>query len=163
MRINGVLENFTRTEVVEVTGLDVNRLNYLERTGLVIPKRIGSGKKPTVVYSWIQLVQLMILKQYKDKYKNKTLKRIVDFLGKPENFPIKDFSYRIYVINDETQDDEQMVGWMFHDELKLNMEGIEETKFDLSVFPPIKIFINKMITNANKSTNLVDVESIKER
>lgn len=165
MRINGVLDNFTRAEVMEVTGLDSNRLSYLERTGLVIPKRIGSGKKPTVVYSWIQLVQLMILTQYRDKFKNKTLKRIVDFLGKPENFPIKDFSYRIYVINDEIEDDEKvdMVGWMFHDGLKLNMEGMDETIFDLSVFPPVKIFISKMIDNASKSTNLVDVESLKDR
>ena len=52
---------FSRQEVISLTGSTSNRLQFLERSGLIIPHRIGKSKKPVVLYTWEQIVALKVL------------------------------------------------------------------------------------------------------
>ena len=48
-----IIDGFIRTETLALTETTSNRLQYLEKTGLIIPQRIGESRKPTVVYTHI--------------------------------------------------------------------------------------------------------------
>ena len=51
--------NWTRSETVKLTNLSRMQLEYLEKNQLILPTRIGA--KPTILYSWRQII---ILKAY---------------------------------------------------------------------------------------------------
>jgi hypothetical protein len=56
-----LLTGFTRQEVIALTSCDANGLAYLEKTGVVNPSRFGSKKKPTVIYSWEQMIAVQLV------------------------------------------------------------------------------------------------------
>lgn len=49
---------FTRQRAIALTGADSNRLSYLDRQGLVVPEKFGNPKRPVVLYSEMQLLQI---------------------------------------------------------------------------------------------------------
>lgn len=52
---------FSRQETIALTGSTSNRLQFLERSKLIVPHRIGKSKKPVVLYTWEQIVAIKVL------------------------------------------------------------------------------------------------------
>lgn len=57
-----LIQGFTRQETLKITGCTSSRLSYLEKVGLVIPQRVGSNKRPTVLYTWEQLLEIRAIR-----------------------------------------------------------------------------------------------------
>lgn len=72
-----IIKGFTRLEVSELTGVNVNRLQYLDRTGVVVGHRIGNSRKPILAYSWNQILQILYIR---DSEKELTDSELVDFI-----------------------------------------------------------------------------------
>lgn len=68
-----LLKGFPRPEVIAITGINVDRLNYLDRTNTVVPYRYGSKKKPVLLFTWAQLIQLKLVDILKADYVNDVL------------------------------------------------------------------------------------------
>ena len=72
-----LLEGFTRRETIALIGTTSNRLQYLERAELIIPKRIGISKKPTVLYTWEQILEIRAIKNLRQEVSLQTIKKIM--------------------------------------------------------------------------------------
>lgn len=72
---------FTRQETMILTDTTSSRLAYLDRIGLIVPEKYGSPKKPTVVYSWRQLLQIRAIKYIEKFVPLVALKRTVHLLN----------------------------------------------------------------------------------
>ncbi len=57
------MSGFTRQETIHLAGCTSSRLAYLEKVGLVIPYRFGNNGRPTVVFSWEQLLEIRAIKR----------------------------------------------------------------------------------------------------
>lgn len=71
---------FSRYEACYITGLDYNRLIYLERLNLVEPKKMGGFKRTFALYSLKDLICVMIADKYKNRFSNEAIKTIVEFV-----------------------------------------------------------------------------------
>jgi DNA-binding transcriptional MerR regulator len=75
-----LIEGFTRRETLALTETTSNRLQYLERVGLVIPERIGATSKPTVLYAWEQILEIRAIKNLRQEASLQTVRKIIKFL-----------------------------------------------------------------------------------
>lgn len=80
------LQGFSRYEVSALTGIEYHRIQYLERLKFVNPLKIGSLKKSMAVYSFEDIICLMIADKYKNTFANESIKTIVDFLYTHKEF-----------------------------------------------------------------------------
>jgi DNA-binding transcriptional MerR regulator len=62
-----IIDGFTRTETLALTETTSNRLQYLEKAGLIIPQRIGKSRKPTVIYTWEQVLEIRAIKHLRQE------------------------------------------------------------------------------------------------
>ena len=58
------MEGFTRQETLALTKTTSSRLAYLDRTEVVIPEKYGNSKKPTVIYSWNQVLEIRAINRH---------------------------------------------------------------------------------------------------
>lgn len=75
-----LIKGFTRREVLALTETTSNRLQYLERAELIMPKREGAISRPTVLYSWEQLLEIRAIKNLRQEVSLQTVKKIIQFL-----------------------------------------------------------------------------------
>lgn len=54
-------QRYSRQQAIKLSGSTSSRLAYYDRMGLVIPEKIGDGKKPVVLYSEKQIEQLRLI------------------------------------------------------------------------------------------------------
>ena len=80
--MGSLIKGFTRPETLALTGTTSNRLQYLERAELVVPSRIGLSKKPTVIYTWEQILEIQAIKNLRQEVSLQTVRKIIDFLDK---------------------------------------------------------------------------------
>ena len=76
-----LIEGFTRTETLALTETTSNRLQYLEMKELVIPQRVGKSRRPTVIYSWEQILEIRAIKHLRQEISLQAVRSIVDFLN----------------------------------------------------------------------------------
>lgn len=60
-------KKYTRQEAIALCGMTSSKISYLERVGLIQPERVGSGKKPYVLYTEEQVMlisQLNLLSEW---------------------------------------------------------------------------------------------------
>lgn len=78
----GVVDSFSRREAMELAGATSNQLQYLERSGLIIPTRIlrEERKKPEVYYSWEQLLEIRAIRNLRKETSLQVIRRVIDFL-----------------------------------------------------------------------------------
>ena len=62
-----LIEGFTRSETLALTETTSNRLQYLEMKELVIPQRVGKSRRPTVIYSWEQILEIRAIKHLRQE------------------------------------------------------------------------------------------------
>jgi DNA-binding transcriptional MerR regulator len=160
-----VIEGFTRRETLDLTGTTSNRLQYLERSGLVIPQRIGKSRKPTVIYSWEQVLEIRAIKHLRQEISLQTVRKIINFLDK-SGFDDSLRDKQLIIIDDD-------VFWVQQDwkDFPENMpsalkvaenKGKDVGQYVLLVIPPLSEIVNEVWEAAEKS-NVVDLESFRQR
>ncbi len=160
-----LIQGFTRQETIALTDTTSNQLQYLERQELVIPQRIGKSRKPTVIYSWEQILEIRAIKHLRKKVSSQTIKKIIKFLdqsGVDESLRDK----HLMVINDE-------VFWVQQDWSDLQQKiptivkvaGKDNANIGQYMLLVIPIFsdIIQEVWKAAKKSELIDFESFRER
>ncbi|MCG9890206.1 MAG: MerR family transcriptional regulator [Thermosynechococcaceae cyanobacterium MS004] len=95
-----LIDGFSRREVISLTGCTSSRLAYLEKSGLIIPERVGETGRPLVLFSWEQLLEIRAIKNLRKDVSLQKVRKIIDFLNtKGYSESLRDKN--IVVINDE--------------------------------------------------------------
>ncbi|MGP1387075.1 MAG: MerR family transcriptional regulator [Thainema sp.] len=76
------MDGFTRQEAIALTQTTSSRLAYLDRTGIVVPEKYGNHKKPTVIYSWEQILEIRAINDLRQQTSLQMVRKIVEFLDK---------------------------------------------------------------------------------
>jgi DNA-binding transcriptional MerR regulator len=160
-----IIEGFTRRETQELTGTTSNRLQYLERSQLVIPHRIGKSRKPTVIYTWEQVLEIRAIKNLRQEISLQTVRKIISFLdesGFDDNLRDK----QLIVIDDDViwiQQDWKDFPEKIPPALKVTGKNCKDVgQYMLLVIPPLSEIVNEVWAVAEKS-NVVDFDSFKQR
>ena len=68
-------------------------MSYLDRIGLVVPQKYGNPKRPKVIYTWEQLLQLKIIERLRERLSLQEIRKVIEFLKsrnyKPSLFECK--------------------------------------------------------------------------
>lgn len=161
----GVIEGFTRRETLDLTETTSNRLQYLERIGLIVPERVGNSSKPTVIYTWEQVLEIRAIKNLRQEISLQTLRKIVDVLNK-------------YGFDDSLRDKQivaidQDVFWIRRDwsdffeqmpkALKVaSKKGKDIGQYTLIVIPTLIDIVDEIWAAAEKS-KVINIESFMKR
>lgn len=155
------MEGFTRQETLALTGTTSNRLQYLDRSGLVVPERFGNSRKPTVVYTWAQVLEIRAIKNLRQEVSLQTVRKIINLLDQ-SGFDNSLRDKKIVVLNDE-------VYWVMPDwsdmprVMKVADKGDRELgQFMLIVIPPLASVVEEVWDAAQKS-EVIDFDSFRRR
>ncbi|WP_204137437.1 hypothetical protein [Halomicronema sp. CCY15110] len=74
------MEGFTRQETLALTQTTSSRLAYLDRTGVIVPQKYGNPKKPTVIYSWEQVLEIRAIANLRKQISLQMVRKLVAFL-----------------------------------------------------------------------------------
>jgi DNA-binding transcriptional MerR regulator len=155
------VEGFTRQETLALTNTTSSRLAYLDRTGVVVPEKYGNSKKPTVIYSSKQVLEIRAINDLRQKISLQTVRKIVQFLDEG-GFDTSLKDKHLVVVNDE-------VFWVMPDWSDMprimKVAGKKNKglgQFVLIVLPPISDIIKAVWENA-KNSKVIDFESFKRR
>lgn len=162
-----IIDGFTRQETIALAETTSNRLQYLEKKGLVIPHRIGKSSKPTVIYTWEQILEIRAISHLRQKQKVslQTIRKIVKFLDE-SGFDDSLRNKKLVAIADS-------VFWVRSDwgdfpeklpsALKVaGNEGKDVGQYILLVVPTLSEIVNDIWKAAERS-QIIDFESFKER
>ena len=161
-----VIDQFTRRETMELAGATSNQVQYLERSGLVIPTRIlkEGKKKPEVYYTWEQVLEIRAIRNLREATSLQVIRRVIDFFEKSQyNKALRD--KQIVVIDDE-------VFWVNHDwsdfgkqisVLKVDdkrRKGIGQ--YTLIVIPALWDIV-KEVWDAAEASNVISMDEFRRR
>ncbi|MEQ8752758.1 MAG: MerR family transcriptional regulator [Coleofasciculus sp. G1-WW12-02] len=160
-----VIQGFTRRETLELTGTTSNRLQYLERSGLVIPTRIGKSRKPTVIYTWEQVLEIRAIKHLRKEISLQTVRKIINFLD-DSGFDDSLRDKKLIVIDDQVfwvQQDWQDFPEKMPSAIKVaGNNGKDVGQYILLVIPTLSEIVND-IWQAAATSPIVDFASFKQR
>lgn len=160
-----LIEGFTRSETLVLTGTTSNRLQYLELKELVIPHRIGKSRKPTVIYTWEQILEIRAIKHLRQEISLQSVRKIIEFLDK-SGFDDSLRDKQLIVIDDE-------VFWIrqdwkdFPDQMPSAIKVVGKSgkgigQHVLLVIPALSEIVNE-IWEAAKKSEVIDFDSFKQR
>ncbi|MBW4660998.1 MAG: helix-turn-helix domain-containing protein [Drouetiella hepatica Uher 2000/2452] len=161
-----LIEGFTRQETLALTGTTSNRLQYLERANLIIPERVGSAQKPTVLYTWEQILEIRAIKNLRQQASLQTVKKIIEFLDK-SGFDDTLRDKQIVVIDEEAF--WVRTDWAdFHEQMPKALKVASKKKKDLGqyvliVIPPLIDIVNEVWEAAKNSANIINFPSFEAR
>lgn len=101
---------FTRKEAIALTGITSGKISYWDETGLVSPTKYGNPKKPTVIYSWQQILKLKLITRLREELSLQEIRNVVDFLEE-RNYSQSLFDCRLFLINSDlflVENDEEL-------------------------------------------------------
>jgi len=155
------MEGFTRQETLALTKTTSSRLAYLDRTDVVVPEKYGNSKKPTVIYSWEQVLEIRAISELRQRVSLQTVREIVQFLDQSGFDASLNDNHLVAVNND--------LLWVMPDwsdmpcVMKIaGKKGGNLGQFVLVVLPAISDVINEVWNAAKKSTG-IEFESFKQR
>lgn len=161
---NAGVIGFSRQETMKLTGCSSSRLAYLEKVGLIVPTRIGVGRKPIVLFSWEQLLEIIAIKNLRQDVSLQTVRRVVEFLNQ-SGYDDKLKNKQLVVVNDD-------VLWLNPDfsDLGDHVSGLTVAskkkgrvgQIVLLVIPPLSDIVDEIWETA-KQSKVVDFESFKSR
>lgn len=163
-----LVDGFTRQECLKLTGCTSSRLSYLEKVGLIVPTRIGSNKRPTVLFSWEQLLEIRAIKNLRQDVSLQTVRKIVDYLDQSgfddslRNKQLIVVDDQVFWINPDWSDFKDLVP----SALKVaDKKGKGVGQFVLLVIPPFTDIVNEIWRNAQdpEVAKVVDFEEFKRR
>ncbi len=160
-----IIDGFTRTETLALTETTSNRLQYLEKTGLIIPQRIGKSRKPTVIYTWEQVLEIRAIKHLRQEISLQTVRQVVDFLNE-SGFDDSLRNKQLVVIDDEVfwiRLDWQDFPEKMPSAVKVaGSEGKGIGQYTLLVIPALNKIVDE-VWKAARDSEIVDFESFRER
>jgi DNA-binding transcriptional MerR regulator len=160
-----IIEGFTRRETIDLAETTSNRLQYLERVGLVVPQRIERSSQPTVIYSWEQLLEIRAIKNLRQEISLQTVRKIVDVLNK-YGFDDRLRDKQLVAINDDVfwirQDWEDFSKQMPKALKVASKKGKGIGQYTLIVIPTLIEVVDEVWLAAEKS-KVVDMESFRKR
>ena len=160
-----LIEGFTRSETLALTKTTSNRLQYLEMKELVIPQRVGKSRKPTVIYTWEQILEIRAIKHLRQEISLQTVRKIVEFLNK-SGFDDNLRDKQLIVIDNEVfwiQQDWQDFSEKMPSTIKVG--GRSDTgvgQYILLVIPALTEIVNE-IWEAARISEIIDFASFKQR
>jgi DNA-binding transcriptional MerR regulator len=155
------MDGFTRQETIALTKTTSSRLAYLDRTGVIEPEKYGNSKKPTVIYSWEQVLEIKAINDLRQKVSLQTVRKIVEYFDK-NGFDTSFRDKHLVVVNDE-------VVWIMPDwsDMPRVMKVADKKnknlgQYVLVVLPQISDVIKEIWKTAQKS-KVINFESFKQR
>lgn len=82
-----MVSGFTRQETIALTGITSGRLSYLDRTALIAPQKFGNPKRPKVVYSWQQVLEIKTIERLREELSLQEIRKILSFLKQRNHEP----------------------------------------------------------------------------
>ncbi|MDB9526112.1 MerR family transcriptional regulator [Oscillatoria sp. CS-180] len=155
------MDGFTRQETLALTQITSSRLAYLDRTSVVVPKKYGNSKKPTVIYTWEQLLEIRTIANLRKQISLQMVRKLVSFLDEHGlDITLHDKHLvatpnEVFLVMPDWSDMPQVMKVADRDG-----EGLGQLV--LLVLPPLKTVIQE-IWNAAANSTLVDFESFKQR
>ena len=95
-----MVSGFTRQETIALTGITSGRLSYLDRTTLVMPRKFGNPKRPQVVYSWPQVLEIKTIERLREGLSLQEIRKILSFLKQHNHEPTL-FVHRLVFVNSQ--------------------------------------------------------------
>jgi DNA-binding transcriptional MerR regulator len=95
-----MISGFTRQEALAITGITSGRLSYLDETKLVTPQKFGNPKRPKVIYSVEQIIELKVISRLREKLSLQEIRKVLDFL-KSRNYEQSLFSCRLIFVDEQ--------------------------------------------------------------
>jgi DNA-binding transcriptional MerR regulator len=160
------MSGFTRQETIHLAGCTSSRLAYLEKVGLVIPYRFGNNGRPTVVFSWEQLLEIRAIKNLrKEDVSLQTVRKIIKFLDE-SGYDNSLRDKQLVVVGDEVfwiKQDWSDFGENIPTTVKVAGKNNKEVgQYVLLVIPPLIDIVNDIWEAARKS-EVVDLRSFEQR
>lgn len=91
---------FNRKETMALTGITSGKLSYWDETELVKPLKLGNEKKPTVIYSWQQIIQLKVIDRLRDTLSLQEIRKVLNFLSE-KNYEHSIFECKLFIVDGE--------------------------------------------------------------
>ena len=91
---------FARKEVMQMTGAKASNLDYFASTGLVVPEKYGNPKRPSIVYSVEQVIQIKVIQRLREKLSLQEVRKILGFLAK-RNYAPSLFECQLVLIDEQ--------------------------------------------------------------
>ena len=160
------MSGFTRQETIHLAGCTSSRLAYLEKVGLVIPYRFGNNGRPTVVFSWEQLLEIRAIKNLrKEDVSLQTVRKIIKFLDE-SGYDNSLRDKQLVVVGDEVfwiKQDWSDFGDNIPTTVKVAGKNNKEVgQYVLLVIPPLTDIVSDIWEAARKS-EVVDFNSFEQR
>jgi DNA-binding transcriptional MerR regulator len=70
---------FPRRHVIVLARSSPGRLAYLEKTGIVVPRRIGLPPHSQVIYSWEQVLEIRTISQLRQHLSFQAIRRLITY------------------------------------------------------------------------------------
>lgn len=145
---------FSRKEVLGATKTSSNKLQYLERKGLISPHRIGKNDRATVFFSLEQMIAIALDEQLKN-IDNDCADSLIKFVANFDR-PV-DFNYAgtsLYCVDGVT-------GFDFTSE-HICKTRKNPAQYTLVLVPDLGEILAGIIINA-KNSDVIDFESFRDR
>jgi len=70
---------FPRRHAVVLARSSLGRLAYLEKTGIIVPQRVGLPQRPTVLYSWEQILEIRAISRLRQHLSFQAIRKIIQY------------------------------------------------------------------------------------
>jgi DNA-binding transcriptional MerR regulator len=153
-------QGFDRHETMLLARVTSSRLAYLDRQKVIVPQKSGSTKKPHILYSWEQVLQLRVITDFKQKIPLALTRKIIHYFN--EVGLIENWGNRHLVIVD---DQIYSVAPDWSDMPEIMRSGFlanDGNEFTVIVAPNIEGIINDVWQRAIESDS-IDNDSFAER
>ncbi len=155
------MEGFTRQETLALTQTTSSRLAYLDRTRVVVPQKYGNSRKPTVIYTWEQLLEIRTIGTLRKHISLQMVRQLVQFLdanGLDTSLHDKHLvttPNEVFLVRPDWSDMPQVMKVADRGDAGLG-------QLVLLVLPPLQTTVQAIWTAAEQS-RVIDFESFKQR
>jgi DNA-binding transcriptional MerR regulator len=156
------MNGFTRQETIALTKTTSSRLAYLDRVGVVVPEKYGNTKKPMVIYSWEQVLQIRAINDLRKQVSLQAIREIIQSLEK-NGYDSSLWDKHLVTVNGE-------IHWVMPDwsdipkvmqlASKKNKSGFGQLV--LVAIPTLNDIV-KAVWHAAKTSKVIDFESFRRR
>lgn len=155
------MDGFTRQETLALTQTTSSRLAYLDRTNVVVPQKYGNPKKPTVIYTWEQLLEIRTIANLRKQISLQMVRKLVKFLDEHgldttlHDKPLVATPNEVFLVMPDWSDMPQVMK-------VADRTGEGMGQLVLLVLPPLNTVIGE-IWDAARQSNVITFESFKQR
>ncbi|MBW4667650.1 MAG: MerR family transcriptional regulator [Cyanomargarita calcarea GSE-NOS-MK-12-04C] len=159
------MSGFTRQETMHLAGCTSSRLAYLEKVSLIVPYRFGNNARPTVIFSWEQLLEIRAIKNLRKDVSLQTVRKLIKFLD-DSGYDNSLRDKQLVVVGEEifwVKQDWSDFGENLPTAVKVAGKSDKQVgQYVLIVIPPLIDIVNE-IWKAARRSKIVDFKSFEKR